>query len=67
MVDVNEIDSLLLEWECGTLDDQGLARLQILLKTNPAARTRFIQMQMLTTALQQVAETGTGHSYAVDL
>lgn len=67
MVDVNEIDSLLLEWECGTLDDQGLARLQILLKTNPAARTRFIQMQMLTTALQQVAETGTGHSYADDL
>ncbi|HCO26468.1 MAG: iron dicitrate transport regulator FecR [Gimesia sp.] len=58
MVDVNEIDSLLLEWECDTLDDQGIEHLRTLLKTNSAARSRFIQMQLLTTALHLEADTG---------
>lgn len=61
-MNVHEIETLLLEWECGSLDDAGIERLRELLKTDSAARSRFIQMQMLTAALHHEADAGTGAS-----
>lgn len=47
----SEIESLLYDWEAGTISDADLARLQTLLKEDPEARKFYVQWQMLTTAL----------------
>jgi len=52
----SEIESLLLEWESGTLSDADLARLQTLLKEDPEARQLYVQWQMLTTAFELHAQ-----------
>ena len=38
MTESHEVEELLLDWEDGQLDDQGLARLRHLLKTDATAR-----------------------------
>ncbi|MEW4561053.1 LamG-like jellyroll fold domain-containing protein [Bremerella sp. JC770] len=48
----SEIESLLLEWESGTLSEADLARLQMLLKEDPEARQLYVQWQMLSTAFE---------------
>lgn len=63
-MNAHEIETLLLDWECGTLDDAGIERLRGLLKTDSAARSRFIQMQMLTAALHHEADAGTEASFS---
>ncbi|WDI40584.1 LamG-like jellyroll fold domain-containing protein [Bremerella sp. P1] len=47
----SEIESLLFDWEAGTISDADLVRLQTLLKEDPEARKFYVQWQMLTTAL----------------
>ena len=47
----DELQALLLDWEEGTLDDDGLLRLRELLKSSDEARVRFSQLQMLNAAL----------------
>ncbi|MFK8110622.1 MAG: LamG-like jellyroll fold domain-containing protein [Rubripirellula sp.] len=57
----DELERLLLEWESGTLDDDGLARVRELLKADPSARKRFVQLQMLSAALHQEHSAGLAH------
>ncbi|QDU76785.1 FecR protein [Bremerella volcania] len=47
----SEIESLLYDWEAGTISDADLAHLQTLLKEDPEARQFYVQWQMLTTTL----------------
>lgn len=49
---LEEFESLLLEWEVGTLDDTGVQRVREILRTSEEARALFLQQQQLTAALQ---------------
>ncbi|PQO25304.1 hypothetical protein C5Y96_25725 [Blastopirellula marina] len=53
-----EIESLLFDWEAGTISDADLAQLQSLLKENLEARKFYIEWQMLSTALELQAHGG---------
>lgn len=55
---IEELELLLLAWEDGTLDDDGLERLRGILRTDEAARSHFLQMQMLTAALRLEGDAG---------
>lgn len=57
---IEELDSLLMDWEAGTLDDVGVGRVREILKTNAEARSHFANTQVLTAALQ--LESGAGLS-----
>ena len=53
-----ELETLLIEWEDGSLDDAGVARLRQLLRDDPQARERFVELQMLVAAMH--LENGSG-------
>jgi len=55
---IEELELLLLAWEDGTLDEDGLERLRGILRTDEAARSHFLQMQMLTAALRLEGDAG---------
>ena len=54
----DELDQLLQEWELGLLDEKGIARVREILKSDPAARQHYVQMQMLDAALQLEQQSG---------
>ncbi len=58
--DINELESLWFDWESGTLDESGIERLREILKSDPSARSQFVQMQMMSAALQLDNEAGLG-------
>lgn len=59
MIDnVGELETLLLEWESGTLDDAGVDRLRGILRRDPIAREHFVRMQMIGAALRLDADAG---------
>ncbi|CAE7723386.1 unnamed protein product, partial [Symbiodinium microadriaticum] len=45
-----ELESLLMEWEAGTLSDAETTRLQAILKESPEARNSYLQWQALSAA-----------------
>ncbi len=53
-----ELDTLLLDWEAGSLDDQGIERLREILKSDANARSRFATMQMIGAAMQLESNAG---------
>lgn len=55
-----EIESLLVNWEEGTLDDDGIERLRSILRTDEDARKRFVEMQTLHAALTLERDAGFG-------
>ncbi|MFI4873861.1 MAG: LamG-like jellyroll fold domain-containing protein [Blastopirellula sp. JB062] len=48
---LSQLESLLIEWEAGEINDAGIARLRELLKEDAEARSYFLQWQALTAAL----------------
>lgn len=48
----DELESLLLDWEEGTLDDAGLQRVREILRTDVDARAHFVRLQMMNAALK---------------
>ncbi|QDT66676.1 LamG-like jellyroll fold domain-containing protein [Calycomorphotria hydatis] len=59
-----ELESLLMDWECGSLDDQGVERLREILKDSSEAREQFARFQLISAALQQESETGVAPQFA---
>lgn len=55
---LEELESLLISWEDGTLDGSGIARVREILRTDEAAREHFVRLQMLNAALQFDDEAG---------
>ncbi len=53
-----ELESLLFDWEAGTLNNEGVDRIRDILKQNEAARTFFLQQQMMSAALKRDGESG---------
>lgn len=54
----DELESLLFDWEDGTLDDAGIARVREILKADAAARTHYVQLQMINAALRHENDAG---------
>lgn len=54
----NELESLLFDWETGSLDQAGLQRLRELLAADASARTHFVRLQQMTAALSLESEVG---------
>lgn len=48
----NELESLLLDWEDGTLDDTGVERVREILRTDDDARAHYVRLQMMSAALK---------------
>ena len=48
---LEEFEMLLIDWEEGSLDPDGVARLRQLLKDEPSARQRYVELQMLAAAM----------------
>lgn len=55
---LEELESLLFDWEAGTLDESGIQRTRQILKSSQAARDYYAQNQMLSVALKLEGETG---------
>lgn len=55
---LEELESLLLDWEEGTLDEEGAERLREILRIDEQARAHFVQFQMIHAALKQEGEAG---------
>ena len=53
-----ELESLLFDWDEGALDDDGVARVHEILKTDESARSFFVRQQMVTAALKLQGDTG---------
>lgn len=49
---IESLEELLLEWENGTLDQDGVDQLRDILASDKDARTRFVQLQTLSAALK---------------
>lgn len=64
---INELAALLFDWEAGTLDDDGIQRVRILLNSDEEARAHFVQSQLLSAALSMEAEAGLAPRDEVDL
>ncbi|MEL6108270.1 MAG: LamG-like jellyroll fold domain-containing protein [Planctomycetota bacterium] len=54
----DELDSLLFDWESGTLDEVGIARLREILRSDAEARRHFVRQQMLGAALRLDVDSG---------
>jgi len=54
--DHSELESLLFDWETGSLDDSGVSRVREILRESQAARDFYIQHQRLSVALQLEAD-----------
>ena len=55
---LEELESLLFDWEAGTLDDAGLARAREILRSSEAARAFYIQQQILNAAIKLDVDAG---------
>lgn len=53
-----ELDSLLLDWEEGTLDEASVERLREILRTDEESRTHYVRLQMMTAAMSLDGEAG---------
>ncbi len=53
-----ELEELLLEWETGSLDQQGIERLREILRTDEDARHHYLQLQLLDAALKLESDAG---------
>lgn len=53
-----ELDSLLLDWEEGTLDEVGVERLREILRTDDESRAHYVRLQMMTAAMSLDGEAG---------
>jgi hypothetical protein len=59
-VKIEELDSLLLDWEAGTLDEEGVERVREILRGDLQARDHFVRMQMISAALKLDSDAGVG-------
>ncbi len=59
-----ELESLLLEWETDTLDNEGVERLRDILRTNADARNSFLQHQFISACLQLDGDAGLAATFA---
>lgn len=55
---LEELESLLFDWESGSLEAQGVERIREILIIDADARQRFVQMQMITAAMQLETDAG---------
>lgn len=55
---IEELESLLFDWEAGTLDDTGVERVRELLRRDEAARTFYTQQQVMNAALKLDVNAG---------
>ncbi len=53
-----ELESLLFDWEAGSLDEQGTEQLREILRIDAEARSHFVQMQMISAAMQLESDAG---------
>lgn len=59
MTESHEVEELLLDWEDGQLDDQGLARLRHLLKTDATAREHYARFLAVSGLMATAANSHT--------
>ncbi len=55
---LEELESLLFDWEAGTLSDEGIERVREILRADEDARAFFVQQQVLTAALKLDVDAG---------
>ncbi|WP_240928150.1 LamG-like jellyroll fold domain-containing protein [Thalassoroseus pseudoceratinae] len=55
---IEELESLLFDWETGTLDDSGVSRIREILRSSEDARKVYLQHQMLSAALKLDVDAG---------
>ena len=55
---IEELESLLFDWEAGTLDEAGVERVRELLRGNEEARVFYVRRQMLNAAMKLDADAG---------
>ena len=55
---IEELESLLFDWEAGTLDNEGIDRIQEIMRQDESARKFFLQQQMMNAALKLEGEAG---------
>ena len=55
---IDELESLLFDWEAGTLDDDGVGRVRDLLRSSEEARRFYVQQQVLGAALKLDIDAG---------
>ena len=55
---LEEFESLLLDWEAGDLDDEGIARARELLKEHQEIRAFYLQQQVINAALKLDVDAG---------
>ena len=63
---VEELESLLLDWEAGTLEQDGIQRLREILRNSEQARTTYLQHQVISAALQLEGVAGLGSNIPAD-
>ncbi len=54
----DELESLLLDWEEGTLDEAGVERLREILRTDQDSRAHYVRLQMMTAAMSLDGQAG---------
>jgi hypothetical protein len=62
-----ELESLLLDWEDGTLDESGVERLREILKDDSEARSQFVRLQMMNAAMSLEGDAGVLPSAAQEI
>ena len=55
---IDELESLLFDWESGTLDENGVRRVRELLRSSEEARRFYLQQQTLSAALRLDVDAG---------
>ena len=53
-----ELESLLLDWEEGVLDEAGIERLREILRTDTESRAHYVRLQMMTAAMSLDSDAG---------
>lgn len=56
--EIDEFEHLIFDWEDGTLDATGIARLRDLLRTSPSVRKLYVERQMLGAMLKLEGDAG---------
>ncbi len=57
---IEELESLLLDWETGTLGEVGVERVREILRDDEQARSHFARMQLISAALKLDSDAGVG-------
>ena len=57
---IEELESLLFDWESGSLGSDGVERIRAILRQDESARTFFARQQMLSAALRLESDAGLG-------